>query len=93
MLLRAGVLTFIDLTESEELSPYAPHLAAHVSRVGIIELGDVEYHAFPIPDRCLTRPESYVRQILDVLGENAHRGRALPWRNWLHGRRGRLLAC
>ena len=77
MLLRAGVLTFIDLTESGELSPYAQRLAAHASRIGSIELGDVEYHSFPIPDRCLPRSESYVRQILDFLGENTRRGRCI----------------
>jgi hypothetical protein len=75
LLLRAGVRTFIDLTESGELSPYAPHLSAHVARVSNIEQRDVEYHSFPIPDRCLPCSESYVRQILDVLRDNERRGR------------------
>ncbi|KAI0265335.1 protein-tyrosine phosphatase-like protein [Gloeopeniophorella convolvens] len=75
LLLRAGVRTFIDLTESGELSPYAPHLAAHVTRLGIA-LSDVEYHSFPIPDRCLPRSVQYVRSILAVLADNARRGRA-----------------
>jgi hypothetical protein len=94
LLLRAGVRTFIDLTESGELSPYAPHLAAHVTRVGSIELGDVEYHSFPIPDRCLPRSESYVRQILDVLEDNARRGRiaAVHCRGGI-GRTGVVVGC
>ena len=68
LLLRSGVRTFIDLTESGELSPYQPHLAAHVSRLGIDEEHEpVEYYPFPIPDRRLPRSVTYVRQILHVL--------------------------
>ncbi|KAI9450089.1 protein-tyrosine phosphatase-like protein [Lactarius psammicola] len=94
LLLRAGVRTFIDLTESGELSPYAPHLAAHVSRVGSIELRDVEYHSFPIPDRSLPSSESYVRQILAVLRDNARRGRisAVHCRGGI-GRTGLVVGC
>ncbi|KAH9028985.1 protein-tyrosine phosphatase-like protein [Lactarius pseudohatsudake] len=94
LLLRAGVRTFIDLTESGELSPYAPHLAAHVARVGSIEQRDVEYHSFPIPDRCLPRSESYVRQILAVLRDNARRGRtcAVHCRGGI-GRTGVVVGC
>ena len=93
LLLRAGVRTFIDLTESGELSPYAPHLTAHVARVGI-ELRDVEYHSFPIPDRSLPRSESYVRQILAVLRDNARRGRisAVHCRGGI-GRTGLVVGC
>ncbi|KAI9438032.1 protein-tyrosine phosphatase-like protein [Lactarius indigo] len=94
LLLRAGVRTFIDLTESGELSPYAPHLAAHVARVGSIDPHDVEYHSFPIPDRCLPRSESYVRQILAVLRDNARRGRisAVHCRGGI-GRTGVVVGC
>jgi len=93
LLLRAGVRTFIDLTESGELSPYAPHLAAHVSRLGI-DLSEVEYHPFPIPDRSLPRSVSYVRQILDVLKDNARRGRitAVHCRGGI-GRTGLVVGC
>jgi len=93
LLLRAGVRTFIDLTESGELSPYAPHLAAHVARLGI-DLSEVEYYPFPIPDRCLPRSVSYVRQILDVLKDNARRGRitAVHCRGGI-GRTGLVVGC
>lgn len=93
LLLRAGVRTFIDLTESGELSPYAPHLAAHVAHLGI-DLADVEYYSFPIPDRCLPRSVGYVRQILDVLKDNADRGRitAVHCRGGI-GRTGLVVGC
>ncbi|KAI0301429.1 protein-tyrosine phosphatase-like protein [Russula brevipes] len=92
-LLRAGVRTFIDLTETGELSPYAPHLAAHVVRLGIAQ-SEVEYHSFPIPDRCLPRSVGYVRQILDVLKDNARRGRttAVHCRGGI-GRTGLVVGC
>ncbi|KAI0287282.1 hypothetical protein BC826DRAFT_1118787 [Russula brevipes] len=85
---------FIDLTETGELSPYAPHLAAHVVRLGIAQ-SEVEYHSFPIPDRCLPRLVGYVRQILDVLKDNTCRGRitAMHCRGGRpHGPHRRLLA-
>lgn len=96
LLLRAGVRTFIDLTESGELSPYAPHLTAHVARQGIDEEHQepVEYYSFPIPDRCLPRSVGYVRQILDVLKDNAQRGRitAVHCRGGI-GRTGLVVGC
>src|ERR1700735_3415192 len=48
-LLSAGVLTFIGLTESGEMSPYKPHLATRASLLGI-DKSTIEYHAFPIHD-------------------------------------------
>ena len=76
LLLRAGVRTFIDLTESGELCPYQPHLAAHVSQLGIDEVHEpVEYYSFPIPDRRQPRSVGHVRQILEVLKDNERRGR------------------
>lgn len=93
LLLRAGVRTFIDLTEDGELSPYAPHLAAHVARLGI-DRAEVEYHSFPIADRCLPRSVGYVRQILSVLKDNARRGRisAVHCRGGI-GRTGLVVGC
>ena len=93
LLLRAGVRTFIDLTEDGELSPYAPHLAAHVARLGI-DRSEVEYYSFPIPDRCLPRSVGYVRQILSVLKDNARRGRisAVHCRGGI-GRTGLVVGC
>lgn len=95
LLLRAGVRTFIDLTESGELCPYKPHLATHVSRLGIDDDDEpVEYYSFPIPDRCLPRSVGYVRQILDVLMDNERRGRiaAVHCRGGI-GRTGLVVGC
>jgi protein-tyrosine phosphatase len=97
LLLRAGVRTFIDLTESGELSPYAPHLAAHVAPLGIDNSEEherVEYYSFPITDRSLPRSVGYVRQILDVLKDNERRGRitAVHCRGGI-GRTGLIVGC
>jgi len=87
------VRTFIDLTESGELCPYAPHIAAHAARLGI-DRADIEYWSFPIPDRSLPRSVGYVRQILDVLKDNARRGRitAVHCRGGI-GRTGLVVGC
>ncbi|KAH9972519.1 protein-tyrosine phosphatase-like protein [Russula compacta] len=92
-LLRAGVRTFIDLTECGELSPYEPHLSEHLARLGIPP-SEVEYYSFPIPDRCLPRSVGYVRQILSVLRDNASRGRitAVHCRGGI-GRTGLVVGC
>ncbi|THH10490.1 hypothetical protein EW146_g8356, partial [Bondarzewia mesenterica] len=72
VLLQAGVRTFIDLTESGELSSYAPHLAARVARASI-NVETVEYHSFPIHDRSLPESVDYVYRILRVLRDNERR--------------------
>ena len=73
LLLRTGVRTFIDLTKSDELSPDAPHLAAHLaSRLDTHET--LEYFSFPIANRSVLSV-GYLRQILDVLKDNERRGR------------------
>jgi Cyclin-dependent kinase inhibitor 3 (CDKN3) len=94
LLLRAGVRTFIDLTETGELSPYAPHLADHIARVGGIDASEIEYHSFPIPDRSLPRSVGFVRRILDVLRDNERRGRisAVHCRGGI-GRTGLVVGC
>lgn len=95
LLLRAGVRTFIDLTESGELCPYQPHLSAHVSSLGIDEDREpVEYYSFPIADRSLPHSVEYVRQILEVLKDNARRGRitAVHCRGGI-GRTGLVVGC
>ena len=69
--------TFIDLSGSVELLPYAPHLAAHAAGLGTEEeqKQQVEYHSFLIPDSRPPRSVGYLRQILDVLKDNERRGR------------------
>ncbi|KAA1475342.1 phosphatases II [Dentipellis sp. KUC8613] len=98
LLLKAGVRTFIDLTETGELSPYAPHLAAHVALLaagdGALSMSDVAYHSFPIHDRSLPASPSSVHAILAVLRDNAERGRvcAVHCRGGI-GRTGLVVGC
>ncbi|KAF9060265.1 hypothetical protein BDP27DRAFT_1370710 [Rhodocollybia butyracea] len=49
-LLKAGVRTFIDLTECGELSPYSSILSGRAELLGI-EPKTIEYYNFPIRDR------------------------------------------
>jgi hypothetical protein len=71
-LLAAGVRTFIDLTEPNELRSYGSYLSQYAE---IMAVDDIEYHRFPIPDRCLPSSVDYMRQILQVLRDNQRRGR------------------
>lgn len=73
-LLRAGVRTFVDLTEERELSPYTSQLLARASLLNIDEK-EIEYHRFPIHDRSLPGSVEYMRQILNVLRDNEERNR------------------
>lgn len=71
-LLAAGVQTFIDLTEVDELLAYGSYLSTRTQAMG---LTDIEYHRFPIVDRSLPQSVEYVRNILAVLKDNEQRGR------------------
>ncbi|KAF8516651.1 phosphatases II [Gautieria morchelliformis] len=50
-LLKAGIRTFIDLTEPHELLPYEYHLRARARAVGIPDMEQLWYYRFPIRDR------------------------------------------
>ncbi|KAH7884183.1 protein-tyrosine phosphatase-like protein [Phlebopus sp. FC_14] len=94
-LLSAGVRTFIDLTESGELSPYSPHLPSLVRAHGNgLRMSEIEYHQFPIPDRSLPESREFVCRILDVLRDNERRGRvsAVHCRGGI-GRTGMVVGC
>lgn len=71
-LLAAGVRTFIDLTEVDELLAYGSYLSARAEAMG---LTDIEYYRFPIVDRSLPESIEYMRNILKVLKDNERRGR------------------
>jgi len=90
-LLAAGVRTFIDLTEVNELVSYGSYLAKCSETMG---LEDIEYHRFPIPDRCLPASLQYMRDILTVLRDNEKRGRksAVHCRGGI-GRTGMVVGC
>lgn len=92
-LLKAGVRTFIDLTEAGELSPYTPHLATRAALLGI-DTTTIEYHRFPIRDRSLPESIEYMYRVLDVLRENEKLGRisAVHCRGGI-GRTGMVVGC
>jgi len=90
-LLAAGVRTFIDLTEVNELRAYGSYLSARTKAMG---LTDIEYHRFPIVDRSLPESVQYMRGILQVLKDNEQRGRitAVHCRGGI-GRTGMVIGC
>ncbi|PPQ72217.1 hypothetical protein CVT26_006973 [Gymnopilus dilepis] len=92
-LLRAGVRTFIDLTERGELVPYSAILSSRCALLGI-DPQEVEYHRFPIRDRCLPASLELMYAIMDVLRDNESRGRisAVHCRGGI-GRTGMVIGC
>jgi len=92
-LLKAGVRTFIDLTESGELSPYCNILCSRAEPLGI-DPSTVEYHNFPIRDRSLPHSVQYMSSVLEVLCNNEARGRisAVHCRGGI-GRTGMVIGC
>ncbi|KAG9223487.1 hypothetical protein PTI98_001962 [Pleurotus ostreatus] len=91
--LKAGVRTFIDLTECGELSPYADHLSRRAAALGI-DTSTLEYHRFPIRDRSLPESVDHMYRIFDVLRDNEKRGRisAVHCRGGI-GRTGLVVGC
>jgi len=93
-LLKAGVRTFIDLTECGELSPYAPSQLLMRADLLRIDTRTIEYHRFPIRDRSLPESVEYMYRIMDVLRDNEERGRisAVHCRGGI-GRTGMAVGC
>jgi len=52
-LLKAGIRTFIDLTEPEELIPYESLLRSRARAVDILDSEELWYYRFPIRDRSI----------------------------------------
>ena len=70
-LLKAGIRTFIDLTEPEELIPYECHLRARARAVGIPDTEKLWYKRFPIRDRSIPSNDGEtMRGIMAVLQVN-----------------------
>ncbi|PFH46902.1 hypothetical protein AMATHDRAFT_77454 [Amanita thiersii Skay4041] len=92
-ILRSGVTTFIDLTEPGELEPYDNLLGDRATLLGI-DPSTIEYHCFPIRDRCLPESLQFVQRVMDVLDDNERRGRmtAIHCRGGV-GRTGTLVCC
>ncbi len=82
--LKAGITTFIDLTEPHELAPYEPLLA----NVG------AEYHRFPIRDVSVPRGVRHMLDILDAIDTALAAGRNVYVHCWGGiGRTGTVVAC
>ncbi|TFK33157.1 protein-tyrosine phosphatase-like protein [Crucibulum laeve] len=92
-LLRAGVRTFIDLTECGELVPYASILSDRATLLGI-DPATLEYHRFPIRDRCLPNSVEDMYKVMAVLRDNEDRERisAVHCRGGI-GRTGMVIGC
>ncbi|KAJ3727249.1 protein-tyrosine phosphatase-like protein [Lentinula guzmanii] len=92
-LLKAGVRTFIDLTECGELKPYSNILCGRATLLGI-DPSTIEYYNFPIRDRSLPQSVEYMNSVLDVLRDNQVRGRisAVHCRGGI-GRTGMVIGC
>ncbi|KAF8186768.1 protein-tyrosine phosphatase-like protein [Pholiota molesta] len=92
-LLLAGVRTFIDLTECGELLPYTSILATRAGLLGV-DPAALEYHRFPIRDRCLPASPALMDAVLGTLRDAAARGRvcAVHCRGGI-GRTGVVVGC
>ncbi len=82
-LLQAGVSTFVDLTEPDELAPYDAELPV-----------SVVYLRYPVPDHGIPAEPSRMAEILDCLGAALRAGRTI----YLHcragiGRTGMVAGC
>ena len=81
---KAGIKTFIDLTEAHELAPYEPLLAN----------AGAEYHRFPIRDVSVSREARYMHDILDAIDTALAAGRNVYVHCWGGiGRTGTVVAC
>lgn len=93
-LLRAGVRTFIDLTESGELRPYHGEVLTSCAEVLGIDMQTIEFHRFPIPDHSLPKSADFMYPLMEVLRDNERRGRitAVHCRGGI-GRTGVVIGC
>jgi len=95
-LLTAGIRTFIDLTEPNELIPYSTGLKQRAEMLGLppSEVDAIEYHRFAIPDRCTPASHRLVSEVCAVLEDCESRGRkaAIHCRGGV-GRTGTIVGC
>jgi hypothetical protein len=95
-LLAAGIRTFIDLTEPNELIPYSNGLRERAAMLGLSQddVDTIEYHRFAIPDRCTPASHALVSDICAVLADCQNRGRkaAIHCRGGV-GRTGTIVGC
>ena len=82
--LRAGITTFVDLTEAHELDPYE----------GLLPADGVEYRRMSIRDAGVPHARSHMTDILDAIDDALARGRGVYVHCWGGiGRTGTVVAC
>jgi protein-tyrosine phosphatase len=87
--LKAGIRTFIDLTQPHELVPYEPILQ---EQTRIYDL-DLAYHHFPIRDHGVPSSQS-MSEILDAVDDSIENGKPVYIHCWGGvGRTGIAVAC
>ena len=93
-LLNAGVRTLIDLTECGELRPYCGQVLTSRANFLGIDKQEIEYHRFPIHDRCLPQSTEFMHSVMSVLRDNEKRRRitAVHCRGGI-GRTGMVIGC
>ncbi|GJJ07759.1 hypothetical protein Clacol_001964 [Clathrus columnatus] len=94
-LLKAGIRTFIDLTEPNELIPYESRLRSRARAVGIPDSEQLWYYRFPIRDRSIpSEDDEIIPKIMSVLHECelADRKAVVHCRGGI-GRTGTIIGC
>jgi len=93
-LLNAGVRTFIDLTQHGELRPYFGQVLTSRAKLQGIDHQEIEYHRFPIHDRCLPQSIEFIHSVMGVLRDNERRNRitVVHCRGGI-GRTGMVIGC
>ena len=89
-LLDAGVTTFIDLTEPDELAPYERHVAEMARPLG----RDVKYRRLPIQDVSVPKSAAVMHEILDQIDAALDSGGVVYVHCWGGvGRTGTVVGC
>ena len=87
--IRAGVTYFLDLTEENELAPYAAELARESGAAG----SELVYHRLPVRDMDIPTPER-MREILDAIELAESQGHMVFVHCWGGiGRTGTVVGC
>ena len=84
-LITAGISTFVDLTEEQELKPYQPLLPPYP---------DIAYHRFPIRDVSIPTSPDLTKAILDTIDQAIAQEKTVYVHCWGGvGRTGLIVGC
>ena len=88
--LNAGIYTFVDLTEPDELAPYASMLRTLASQHGV----DIRHHRFSIPDKSVPPSIELMHNILQTIHSELGDNRNVYVHCWGGvGRTGTVIGC